>query len=91
MPDMPCSYDRAPVWAQSRACTAVGARTNHGPYGYGFGRRLAAAIERSSWPEAQVLAYRDARLRRIVRLATAATVSGGIRLHDGWVDAPSRH
>jgi phenylacetate-CoA ligase len=69
MPDMPRAYDHVPVWAQSLACTAVGARTNHERYGHGFGRRLAAAIERSLWPEEQVLAYRDARLRRIVRLA----------------------
>jgi phenylacetate-CoA ligase len=69
MPDTPHLYDRAPVWAQTLACTAVGAWTNHGRYGHDFGRRLAAAIERASWPEEQVLAYRDARLSRIVRLA----------------------
>ena len=69
MPDMPRAYDRSPAWVQSLACTAYGARTNYGRYGRGFGLRLAAAIERASWPEEKVLAYRNARLRRIVRLA----------------------
>jgi len=51
------------------ACTAIGGWTNHGRYGGGFGRRLAAAVERASWPEEKVLAYRDARLRTVLRLA----------------------
>jgi phenylacetate-coenzyme A ligase PaaK-like adenylate-forming protein len=64
--DLESIYLRLPVPLQHVACSAVGWRTEHTPYGGEFQRILGEAEERGRWANRNVDAFRDRRLSAVV-------------------------
>jgi phenylacetate-CoA ligase len=64
--DLATLYDRAPAWAQDVLCSAEGLRLRRERFSGGFAARLAAALQRGQWSDAQLAAYRLARLRTML-------------------------
>lgn len=59
-------YDRLPVCLQNAACSLEGVRVNHRKRGNHVQRELKAFLERKDWSYAQLCAYRDAQLAKMV-------------------------
>lgn len=60
-------YQKLPLWVQRCAVNAQGWRINRSRYGTTFHSLLASYEEHASWPQDQLLAHRDERLRDFVR------------------------
>jgi phenylacetate-CoA ligase len=60
-------YARLPIPLQNAACTMEGWRVRRNRYGGGFPSILREAEERLRWPHERLLAFRDDRLRRLLR------------------------
>lgn len=65
--DLEAIYLRAPVALQNALCSAQGWRIQRTRYDRGFHEALDRAERRSRWSTAEVIAFRDAEVRRVVR------------------------
>ena len=82
-------YNRLPVFAQNWACSVEGARIARTRFGSLFRRTLQDYEARSRWSSERIAAYRDERLRAMVKYCYDTVPYYRAMFDEGGIDPAS--